>query len=181
MATTNIPTTPQTAVISPQQQQQSTIMSPTQAQSPNQSSPFPVTVVAQHGTFIPSPASFPRWIIGMLISQCVDFPGTGEDEIAFQKGEIIAVIAKDDGFGDGWWTVIPPSLPVHVPLISEFPTFSLCFDPVSHGGGGHKWVSGRLKIAHACNFQRAVNHCCRSQAMPSPRARKWENTLSRTS
>jgi hypothetical protein len=51
----------------------------------------------------------------MLISQCVDFPGTGEDEISFKKGDIIAVIARDDGFGDGWWTVIP--------LLSQFMFF----------------------------------------------------------
>ena len=40
---------------------------------------------------------------------CVDFPGTGEDEITFHRGELIVVIAKDEGFGDGWWTVISPS------------------------------------------------------------------------
>jgi hypothetical protein len=36
-----------------------------------------------------------------------DFPGTEEDEISFKRGEIVVVIAKDDGFGDGWWRVTP--------------------------------------------------------------------------
>jgi hypothetical protein len=39
---------------------------------------------------------------------CLDFPGTGEDEIGFRRGEIIVVIARDDGYDDGWWTVIFP-------------------------------------------------------------------------
>ena len=62
---------------------------------------------------------------------CVDFPGTGEDEITFHRGELIVVIAKDEGFGDGWWTVISPSPspPMH---ICPF----LRFDHVSFLEGG---------------------------------------------
>jgi hypothetical protein len=41
----------------------------------------------------------------MLICVQLDFTATGEDEITFKKGETIVVIARDDGFGDGWWTV----------------------------------------------------------------------------
>jgi SH3 domain len=51
-----------------------------------------------------------------LTSAILDFPGTGEDEISFRRGEIIVVIAKDDGFGDGWWTVIS-LLPIFPPCL----------------------------------------------------------------
>lgn len=51
--TNNSTPQPPTAIVSPQQSSAvttSTIMtSPTQIQSPGQSSPFPVTVIAQHG------------------------------------------------------------------------------------------------------------------------------------
>ena len=65
------------------------------------------------------PPLFPA-IIGMpLLISGTDFPGAGEDEIAFQRGETIVVIAKDDGFGDGWWTVIPPfsNIPVYISVL----------------------------------------------------------------
>lgn len=59
-------------------------------------------VIAQHGAFTFDPLI--NWDANL---PSADFPGTGEDEIAFQRGETIVVIAKDDGFGDGWWTVFP--------------------------------------------------------------------------
>jgi hypothetical protein len=82
----------------------STAMSPKQVTSPASSSAFPVMVLAQHGAFTFEPLT--NWDANLAST---DFPGAGEDEIAFQRGETIVVIAKDDGFGDGWWTVFPPS------------------------------------------------------------------------
>jgi SH3 domain len=34
-----------------------------------------------------------------------DFVPQNDDEIAFEAGERIEVIEKDDLYGDGWWTV----------------------------------------------------------------------------
>ena len=64
----------------------------------------------------------------------LDFPGTGEDEIAFRKGDIIVVVAKDDGFGDGWWTVLSFFSPIH-PFTSIAALFLSCaWTFVSVGG-----------------------------------------------
>jgi len=61
----------------------------------------------------------------------VDFPGTAEDEIPFKRGETIVVVAKDDGFGDGWWTVSSSFLPRLSYLLNHFSRlllrFSYCF------------------------------------------------------
>ena len=79
----------------------------------------------------------------MLISRA-DFPGAGEDEIAFQRGETIVVIAKDDGFGDGWWTVIPP-LRRHYPYVPFRFRVSAAlwarFTLRVWGGGVGRWAS----------------------------------------
>ena len=93
-------------------------------------------VIAQHGAFTFEPLI--NWDANL---PSADFPGTGEDEIAFQRGETIVVIAKDDGFGDGWWTVIPPSW-----TISLVRYICICalivFHIVKQGGGGvGKWAS----------------------------------------
>jgi len=86
----------------------------------------------------------------------VDFPGTGEDEISFHRGEIIVVIAKDDGFGDGWWTVIPlpPKLhfarihSFHVSLIFIISFFARRIRVSSTWlcGGGVRWVIKELHM-----------------------------------
>jgi hypothetical protein len=43
------------------------------------------------------------------------FQPENEDEVAFQPGERIEVLEKDDEFGDGWWKVSPsyPTLHSH--------------------------------------------------------------------
>jgi hypothetical protein len=51
------------------------------------------------------------------VTLTIDFPGAGDDEIAFQRGETIVVMARDDGFGDGWWTVI---LPEYILVVLHF-------------------------------------------------------------
>lgn len=33
------------------------------------------------------------------------FVAENSDELEFQAGELIQVIERDDGFGDGWWRV----------------------------------------------------------------------------
>lgn len=50
-----------------------------------------------------------------------DFVPEHEDEIAFEAGQHIEVIEKDDQYSDGWWQVSspstsPPSFPKHTPL-----------------------------------------------------------------
>jgi hypothetical protein len=72
-------------------------------------------VVAQHGK---------NRYLRKSANLCVDFPGTGEDEITFHRGDLIVVIAKDEGFGDGWWTVISPS-PLYFPTHAYLPVFAL--------------------------------------------------------
>jgi len=94
---------PNAAAVKGQPQQQSTTPE-------SEPSPFPLMVVAQHGKD-PTQPTLHSSQCNADLSPFVDFPGQGEDEIAFQKGEIIVVIAKDEGFGDGWWTVTTPTYP----------------------------------------------------------------------
>jgi hypothetical protein len=72
-------------------------------------------------------------------SDVLDFPGTGDDEVSFRRGEIIVVIAKDDGFGDGWWTVISPSqsLPPFV-ISTPCPVFHVRLDRLHKESYGHQ-------------------------------------------
>lgn len=71
----------------------------------------------------------------------------GEDEIGFRKGEIIVVIARDDGFDDGWWTVTPR----HSLFLSFPPFFALKFVSFSRDSieawVGEGWTLKRF--AHA--------------------------------
>jgi hypothetical protein len=124
--------------------QQPALKSPTAAgKSPSLSPSFPLMVIAQHGIFFRSYG----WTELADISLCVDFPGTGDDEISFSRGEIIVVIAKDDGFGDGWWTVnslASPSLYMLVSLyllcVSSCVLILFQFDFIGHG----RWGNGGL-------------------------------------
>jgi SH3 domain len=112
-------------------------------------------VLAQHGAFTFEPLT--NWDTNLASA---DFPGTGEDEIAFQRGETIVVIAKDDGFGDGWWTVFP--------LLGHYPSpasvcICICALIVFHhivklgGGGVGRWAP--LSFAHVFLLQRLCHGC----------------------
>jgi SH3 domain len=87
----------------------------------------------------------------------IDFPGEGEDEIAFQKGEIIVVIAKDEGFGDGWWTVTTLLILLqsfHFVLFLSLSSFAFsCTLAAFHLGG---WVAGGRSTRYA---QLGTLHC----------------------
>jgi hypothetical protein len=101
--------------LSPLQTTTLTPSSTPQIQSPppmsSSASSFSLMVIAQHGN------SSPNYV--RILTSRIDFPGTGDDEISFKRGETIVVMAKDDGFGDGWWTVSLPSQ--YSPILICFP------------------------------------------------------------
>lgn len=140
-------------------------------------SPFPLMVVAQHGKDPTQPT-----LHSNLVLQCnanvlpfIDFPGEGEDEIAFQKGEIIVVIAKDEGFGDGWWTVTTLLIllpPFHFVLFLSLSSFAFsCALAAFHLGG---WLAGGRSTRYAqlryfaLHMHRSCGACLWEEIFPRP-------------
>jgi|SRR5579859_4313807 len=128
MATTASSSSSAAKSLSPLQTTTLTPSSTPQIQSPppmsSSASSFSLMVMAQHGN------SSPNYV--RILTSRIDFPGTGDDEISFKRGETIVVMAKDDGFGDGWWTV---SLP---PPIFSYPYLFSCSATIFvHALGAH--------------------------------------------